>query len=228
MPGRSTLFSADEVNPKITLGNTPANSEHSDHRKQVYKIIEGVTKTSFSPLISQPKFFTFSDQSEDEKIILVVRQHWYVNLRWVSTAVLMALAPLLLNFLPVFDFVPIKYQPVGLFFWYLLIFAIAFEGFLNWWFNVFIVTEERVVDIDFVNLMNSKVSDAQLDKIQDVSYEVKGMAATFLNFGTLIIQTAGEIPELEIHNAPNPDMVAKVLQTLRLEEQQEALEGRLK
>jgi hypothetical protein len=228
MPRSTVLFSSGEpVAPEPEL-KAPTTSESSAHRQRVYKLISDLTHTPFSPLVAAPKVFSFSDQTEDEKIILVVRQHWFVNLKWIGMAILMFLAPVILRFIPIFDFVPLKYLPISYLFWYLLTFAFAFEGFLSWWFNVFVITEERVVDIDFINLLNSKVSDAQIDKIQDVSYEVKGIAATFLNFGTIVIQTAGEIPEIEVPNAPSPDVIAKVLQGLRLEEQQEALEGRLK
>ncbi len=224
MPRSNVLFDGEGQKKMPPSGTPPENN----HREQVYKLIQDVTKTPFSSLISLPQVFKFSDQSFEEKIILVVRQHWYINIKWILPALLMILAPALLTFLPLHALVPARFYFPTIFFWYLITFAFAFEGFLSWWFNVFIITEERIVDIDFLNLLNSKTSDAELDKIQDVSYEIKGLAATFLNFGDLSIQTAGEMPEIELKNAPSPDLIAKVLQTLRMEEKQEALEGRVK
>jgi len=64
--------------------------------------------------------------------------------------------------------------------------------------------------------------------IQDITYTVTGVAQTLFNFGTILIQTAAEIPEIRVDQAPNPELVAKILQQMRLEEEQEALEGRVK
>lgn len=224
---RSTI--PDTSSPSIPASSSPSTSEPAtNYRQSVYNLIKGKTASPLSAIIVQPNVFKFADQIDQEEIIMVVRQHWFINLKWITLAILMCFAPLILKFLPIFDFVPLRFYFPSLLFWYLLTFALAFEGFLNWWFNVFIVTEERVVDIDFYNLLNTKVSDAELDKIQDVSYEVAGMAGTFLNFADITIQTAAEKLEIEVPNVPNPELVAKVLQNLRLEEKQEELEGRIK
>jgi hypothetical protein len=62
--------------------------------------------------------------------------------------------------------------------------------------------------------------------IQDVSSRVAGISQTMFNYGDLRIQTAGEIPELSFEKVPNPDKVIKVLQMMREEEEQEAIDGR--
>lgn len=229
MPRATILDNPSSNQTTVTPpSQTPPVEPVTNYRQSVYNLIKGKTSSPFSAIIVQPNVFKFADQIEQEEIIMVVRQHWFVNLKWISLAILMCFSPLVLKFLPIFDFVPVRFYFPSLLFWYLLTFALAFEGFLNWWFNVFIVTEERVVDIDFYNLLNTKVSDAELDKIQDVSYEVSGIAGTFLNFADITIQTAAEKLEIEVPNVPNPELVAKVLQNLRLEEKQEELEGRIK
>ena len=110
----------------------------------------------------------------------------------------------------------------------LITFAFAFEKAITWYFNVYIITDERVIDIDFNNLLNKRFSEAKLDAIQDVTSQVTGVAQTMLNYGTIFIQTASEVPEIQFENAPNPQKIIKVLQQLRQEEEQEALEGRVR
>ena len=48
------------------------------------------------------------------------------------------------------------------------------------------------------------------------------------NYGDVLIQTAAEIPEVEFEAVPMPDLVAKVLRELRIEEEVEKLEGRVR
>ena len=50
-------------------------------------------------------------------------------------------------------------------------------------FNVYIVTDERIIDIDFYNLIYKEVSDANIDKIQDVTYKMGGVVRTLFNYG---------------------------------------------
>jgi len=123
---------------------------------------------------------------------------------------------------------PAKYQILGGLFWYLTTFAFAFEKFLSWYFDVYIITDERVVDIDFNNLLNKKFSEAKLSMIQDVTSRQIGMGQTMFNYGQVLIQTAAEINELRFDNIPNPDKIVKVLQLMREEEDMEAIKGRTK
>jgi len=99
--------------------------------------------------------------------------------------------------------------------WYLLTLIITMENFLDWFFNVCIVTNLRIVDIDFVNLIYKNVSDANINKIQDVSYNMGGVIRTIFNFGDVVIQTAAEIEQFEFEAVPNPARVVKILEDLR-------------
>jgi hypothetical protein len=64
--------------------------------------------------------------------------------------------------------------------------------------------------------------------IQDVTSKTVGVSQTLFNYGAIFIQTASEIPVIVIDRIPNPNLVLQVLQQMRSEEEQEALEGRLR
>jgi len=203
-------------------------SVSESYRQKVYELIKNTTPHSFSSFLARPKVFTFQSRDGDEEIILVLRRHWFTNVNWIIIAILMLFAPLIFPLIPFLNFFPAHYQLILLLFWYLITFAIAFEKFLSWYFNVNIVTEERVVDIDFNNLLYKKESEAKISMIQDVTVSQGGVSQTVFNYGTVLIQTAGEIPTIEFQLIPNPGLVLKVLQQMRGEEEQEALEGRTK
>jgi hypothetical protein len=88
------------------------------------------------------------------------------------------------------------------------------ESFLGWYFNVYFVTNLRVIDVDFYNLVYKQVSDANIDKIQDVSYNMGGVARTVFNFGNVFIQTAAKVEEFDFLAVPNPDKVAKIIEDM--------------
>jgi hypothetical protein len=89
------------------------------------------------------------------------------------------------------------------------------EGFFSWYFNVFFVTNRRIIDVDFFNMVNKRVSDAEIEKIQDVTYSTSGPIGTIFNFGNVLIQTAAEMQELSFERVPNPEKVADILDDLR-------------
>ena len=96
-------------------------------------------------------------------------------------------------------------------FWNIFSFGYGFERFLNWYFNVYIITNKRVVDMDFSHLLHRNISEAPLRNIEDVTYTVSGSLQTLFNFGSIKIQTAAEQRELEFEYISNPAKVQDIL-----------------
>ena len=132
--------------------------------------------------------------------------------------VLMLLAPVILTVFPFLSFLPARFQFVAVLGWYMVSFAFVLEKFVVWYYDIFIITNERVLDIDFYNLIYKEVTDASLDKIQDVTYSVGGVGRAIFNYGDVLIQTAAELENLRFQAIPWPDKVAKILQDIRMEE----------
>lgn len=175
--------------------------------------------TSFA--VSPPDI-KFETQEEAEEVILFMRQHFIVNFGWIVLVFTLILAPSVLlpvfiNLLPSPLVIPPNYLFVGTVFWYVVTFGFALAKFLGWYFNIYIVTNERVVDIDFVNLLYKQFSEARLDKIQDVSYTTGGIFATVFNYGDVHIQTAAEVPEFEFLAVPFPERVVQTIGELAKE-----------
>lgn len=198
-----------------------------DLNKKIYDVL-GHTKHPFSSLLVNPHVFDFEERDSQEKIILVARPHWLTNFSWILTSIFLFIAPSLLKFVPLIEGIPTKFQIVGILAWYLVSFAFAFEKFLSWYFDVYIITDERVIDISFNNLLDKKFSEAKISMIQDVTSRVIGVIPTMFNYGTVFIQTAAEVSEIHFENVANPEKIIKVLQILRDEEEREALEGRVR
>jgi hypothetical protein len=182
----------------------------------------------FSALSIFPKATRFESQDEKEKIVLLLRPHFITNVWWIVLALLMSVMPQFLIYVPVISLLPENYLLVLTLFWYALTLTFVFERFLMWFFSVNIVTDERVIDVDFYGLLFKHVSVAQLDRIEDVNYFQKGISGSFFNFGDVLIQTAAEITGFVFNRIPNPDRVVKVLSELIAEEKQEELEGRVR
>lgn len=181
-----------------------------------------------SMLISPSANVRFETQDPEEEILMILRAHWLTNIPWFVVAVLLFFAPTVLRSFPLLDSFPIRFQMMFVVVWYLILLMYVFERFLSWFFNMTIITDERIVDVDFLNLTTKKVSDTDLGKIQDVSFTNAGAIGAIFNFGDVLVQTAAEVTEFVFEKVPSPADVAKILQRLRTEEKIEAIEGRVR
>jgi hypothetical protein len=185
--------------------------------------------SSLSSLLVLPrKNIHFETQEPEEEILLILRKHWLTNIPWFLLGLTLFFAPLVLTFFPLLDSFPPRFQFIFVVFWYLVLLMFVYEQFLSWFFNLSIITDERIIDVDFINLTSKKISDAELDKIQDVTFTNNGVFGTIFNYGDVIVQTAAEMPEFVFEAVPQPASVANILQRLRTEEKIEALEGRIR
>jgi membrane protein YdbS with pleckstrin-like domain len=196
--------------------------------KKDYHQLPGHTHNPLASYSHFPDFVRFINEDPEEKVVLLLRKHPATNLSWISIAFLMIIAPAFVSVLTPFYLLPGDFQLVLVLVWYLLTSAFILEEFLSWFFHVNIVTDERIIEVDFANLIYREITDANIDQIQDVTVEVGGALRTFLHFGNVLIQTAAEVPKIEFEAVPNPDLVTRILRELRLEEEKEKLEGRIR
>jgi hypothetical protein len=166
---------------------------------------------SLSSFAQEPKDVSFQTQKEKEYIILFLRSHFITNLSWIFiTLVLIALPSIVFAFLSNFglDFLsPVDAKHFTVIFvllYYLLVFSYMFVSFLHWFYNVFIVTSERVVDIDYSDIVIHNIAIASLSHVQDVNYSQSGFISTFFNYGDIFVQTAGDEKNFEAYSVPKP------------------------
>ena len=173
--------------------------------------------TSF---IEKPKKISFEGKDDDEQILFVFRRATITNAPWMFISVLMLLAPILFDsfFLMLNNEYPNVLTPILIFianaFWYVFTFGYIFERFLNWFFNIHIITDKRVVDMDFNHLLHRNISEAPLRNIEDITYTISGAVETLFNFGNISIQTAAEKRELEFYKVANPSKIQDLLSDL--------------
>ncbi|MDP3985498.1 MAG: PH domain-containing protein [bacterium] len=90
---------------------------------------------------------------------------------------------------------------------------------IEWYFTMCVVTNRRIVDIDQHGFFDRTVSEVAYQKIQDVSYRIKGVLPTILRYGTVVIQTAGSSAVVELRRMKQPERVADLINEFRELEQ---------
>lgn len=170
----------------------------------------------FTSFAKNPQHVRFETQEKDEVIILFLRQHLITLIPWFVLGVLMLLTPTILfplciKLLSNAFVVPVGYIIVGTVFWYILTFGFILSKFLYWFFNIFIITNERIIDIDFINLLYKDIAETQLERVQDISYQTRGIFAAMFNFGDVTIQTAGEVSNFVFEQVLKPSEVVDIV-----------------
>ncbi len=170
----------------------------------------------FSAYIERPTNCRFEGQDPGEKILLLLRAHPITNLSWMLLSILIFFIPFaVFKIAPLVGFnlslFPQTYQSAGIIINYLLVLIIVFEGFLNWYFNVTLITNEKIIDMDFEHLLYKAVDLAPLPKIEETDSVTAGMLGTIFNFGNVKVQTAGATIAIEMHNIPRPSIVADMI-----------------
>lgn len=155
-------------------------------------------------------------QKSYEKPVYILRRHPLIFLKDVALFVFLAAIPYALYYVLQSYFAlslggPYGYPllVLGTSIYYLAIWLFFFTQFIDYYLDVWIVTNDRVVNIEQQALFGRTISELDLYKIQDVTSEVKGAIPTFFNYGNVYIQTAGEKERFVFEQVSNPHEIRK-------------------
>lgn len=199
---------------------------YADDYSEVLKAEDPGTNVC-SSYLPKPLSFKFDSQEQHENVLLVLRQHPISQVKRILGGVVLLFVPFLLASVGVLNLLPGSYQMSILIMWSILTFGYFFSIFLTWFFSVYIITDERIIDVDFYSLIHKDVSSAKLDRIEDIAAVTGGAVQSMFDFGTVKIQTAGATVQIDFENVPHPARITKLLNELQLEEEREKIEGRV-
>lgn len=172
--------------------------------------------------------FELPNRRPNERIMLTLRRHWFVLFKLIVQTIIFVGVPVafyLFLFVQAPELLDGQYvKPLvtlGASMYYLFIWMFLFNNFIDYYLDVWIVTNERIINIEQKNLFHRTISEKNLDRMQDITSEVKGILPTFLNYGTVFIQTAGTTERFEFKQVPDaPEVtqqVLRIVQTFRKE-----------
>lgn len=84
-------------------------------------------------------------------------------------------------------------------------------AYYKWWNDLYVLTNQRLVDVDQKKLFHRAVAEAPLANIQDVSFEQRGIVQTLLNYGTVIVQTASVSTRIDMVGLTDPQAVQQAI-----------------
>lgn len=162
---------------------------------------------------------SFEGQRPGEAVIKVWRQHPWVLARpgFIVVAIVLAMA------------LVIRLAGASGYSSLAIVAGLAANGWIGgvalfkWWNGMYLLTTERVIDVDQRRLFHRVVGELPIENIQDATYEVRGVVATALNFGNVVVQTIGGGTTLTMSTVEAPYQVQQAV----LEARNEYLKGHL-
>lgn len=161
----------------------------------------------------------FPGRQPDEQIVIVLHRHWFVFVRHVAVLVVLAAAPAVVIFIwsriATFELADGSLSKTALIMaaalYYLFLWILIFGYWLDFYLDVFIITDKRVVDIEQSGLFGRTVAEQRLHRIQDVTSDSQGIIATALHYGHVYVQTAGQTERFIFENVAHPEKVAQTI-----------------
>jgi low affinity Fe/Cu permease len=173
----------------------------------------GTEEASLKGLILRPKKVSFATQNKGEQVFMLLRRHWYTNIGWVVNSMLTATIPFFIYIISAllgFNLVVImgwKLAVTVVIMFYSFLITNVVRSLSEWYFNLYLVTSQRVLDYDFRPFHSSGVSETALVSIQDVKQESVGFLPSIFNYGDVSIFTAADRNVIIFHKVPNPTLV---------------------
>jgi len=152
----------------------------------------------------------------DEVIVQIIHRHWFFMFKQCVVIVFFIFFPLIILIsasvlLPSFMILIAPYTAAIVFlysFWLLLNWMILATIWTNQYLDIWCVTNRRLIKIDQLSLFNRQVGSFRLERLQDINVEIRGIIATFLDFGTIHAQTASaDIEEFKASYLPQPQVI---------------------
>ena len=173
--------------------------------------------------IPQP---VFSDQRDTERVFVVARRHIIDFLQSLVILLALAILPIIVGIL--FGREIITLIQTNQAYWadlvillvmvyFLIVIMFFMTSWIGFYYNLLIVTDERIVEITQRGLFSRETYELTYDQIEDVDFTSRGLLMTYFDVGDIEIQTAGPRRNFFIKKAPKPRIVGSIIHDLEIQ-----------
>lgn len=168
----------------------------------------------------------FPTQRNEEKIFIISRRHIVDFFPFLMINISLFIVPILIfivlfsNIIGVVSTASVELREliiIGTMSYYLSVAVIFLTGWITYYYDSFIVTNDRIVEVVQNGLFSRNIHELAFEQIEDVSYSTKGILATLFGAGNIEIQTAGTQRNFIVRNIAKPQISTEIIQQLALQ-----------
>lgn len=140
---------------------------------------------------------------EGEEPILLLRQHWASFLWPVGrTVICLGVTIPFLSYIFMYSWLTITV--IG---WWGFSLIWLIISWFTWYFNLTLVTSQRIIDIEQRGMFLRRVREAPHAGIVEVTFEIKGLLATLFGYGNVYVNLGGDKKPICIEAVETPEIV---------------------
>ena len=172
--------------------------------------------------------FINREQGNHERTIYIAQTHWLYILLYGVTIFFTMLLPFL--FYPFYQFgintartflgdniSLLNIQALIGFLWVFFtasLWIVFFKKWVNHYLDVWVITSERIIDIDQIEFFKRETAVLRYEHIEDIKVLVGGALKTFIDIGDVTIQTAAEHREFTFKNVAYPYYIKSIIESI--------------
>ena len=151
----------------------------------------------------------------EEQVVLKVRKHWFILIQHAFTTILAGVIALIAAMF-LLKVAPFSVAPAFVVFllsiWLILIWIALMTIWTEYYLDMWVVTNERIVYTEQSSLFSRSVTTMQLERVQDATIKVSNIIQTLLDYGMLRIQTAAtDNTDMEMYGIPHPEKLRQLV-----------------
>jgi hypothetical protein len=154
----------------------------------------------------------------DESIYVFVRSYYVAFLPWIGLGIGMFVIGIVIIIIALTTFPEVQTNPIAYNIlvimgsaYFLLIIPFITVAFIDYYYDLHIVTDRRLIDVDQHSLFVREINELALEEVQDVTSRMVGVLGSIFDFGFVTIETSSATQKFEFDNVRHPREIAGII-----------------
>lgn len=143
---------------------------------------------------------------KDETLLLAVHKHWLIGFRalfWPTLILVVSGWILSLN--------PVRGMLIGMGIWMLIVAIWWLRNFFDYYLDAWLITDQGIIDIAWHGWFHRQSTRVLYSDLQGISYEIHGVFATILRYGTVMVEKISTGQEISLEYVGTPKRVENAI-----------------
>jgi len=211
--GQPPLEKPSDTRPPVTQAPLQRPGTMSDHQQQASTVLSPMGK----------KLFHYIEFDDSEVLIAEIRKHPIGAIVQGIIGVLISIVLVVSTMLLAANIDKLGFSTgdgtgsgtikavliiVGLILG-LLALAITALSIVVYLSNIIFITDQKIAEVAYISVFNRKVTQLGIGSVEDVTVAQQGLFPRLFHYGTIVVETAGEVENCDFSLLPNPNFYSQ-------------------